>query len=150
ALPGFERLPILAMTANAMAGDRERSLAAGMNDHITKPIDPDELFDVLMRWLPDPAARSATTEGTPPAPTSEAEPSPDTSHWVYTIPSLDAVDGLRRLLGRREAYIALLRRFAVGQAQTCREIRAALAEGRRADAGRAAHTLKGIAGSIGA
>ena len=53
ALPGFEKLPILAMTANAMAGDRERSLAAGMNDHVTKPIDPDALFEALLQWLPE-------------------------------------------------------------------------------------------------
>ncbi len=52
-MPGFRELPILAMTANAMAGDRDRSLAAGMNDHVTKPIEPDELFDALHRWLPE-------------------------------------------------------------------------------------------------
>ena len=52
ALPSFAALPILAMTANAMEGDRERSLAAGMNDHVTKPIDPDALFEALLRWLP--------------------------------------------------------------------------------------------------
>jgi two-component system sensor histidine kinase/response regulator len=50
-IPGLALLPIVAMTANAMPGDRERCLAAGMNDHITKPIDPDELFRVLKRWI---------------------------------------------------------------------------------------------------
>ena len=47
----FERLPIIAMTANAMASDRELCLDAGMNDHIAKPIDPDQLFGVLLRWI---------------------------------------------------------------------------------------------------
>ena len=149
AMPGRDRLPILAMTANAMAGDRERSLAAGMNDHITKPINPDELFDVLLRWLPDradhtPGARE-TAAGVPaPSPVSA------TGSMLELIPGLDAADGLRRLLGRREAYVGLLRRFAKGHADATREIRSALAAGRDAEAERVAHTLKGVAGSIGA
>jgi two-component system sensor histidine kinase/response regulator len=151
ALPGFATLPILAMTANAMAGDRERSLEAGMNGHITKPIDPSELFDVLRRWLPDPASRV----GTPPAPSPHPRPTgpvgvQDASQWFHHIPALDAADGLARVLGRREAYVNLLRRFASSQARVFHEVRTALAEGRRADAERAAHTLKGVAGNIGA
>jgi len=146
-MPGRDRLPILAMTANAMPGDRERSLAAGMNDHITKPINPDELFDVLLRWLPDradhiPAARATASSVPAPSPVSA------TGSMLDLIPGLDAADGLRRLLGRREAYVGLLRRFANGHADATREIRAALADGRDADAERAAHTLKGVAGSI--
>jgi two-component system, sensor histidine kinase and response regulator len=47
----FDKLPIVAMTANAMAADRERCLEAGMNDHIPKPIDPDQLFGALSRWV---------------------------------------------------------------------------------------------------
>jgi two-component system sensor histidine kinase/response regulator len=144
-----DRLPILAMTANAMAGDRERSLAAGMNDHITKPIDPNELFDTLLRWLPDrPGPRSEAREiasgGRASSQVAAAGPALD------LIPGLDAADGLRRMLGRHDAYVGLLRRFAAGHADDTREIRAALADGRHADAERAAHTLKGVAGSIGA
>jgi two-component system sensor histidine kinase/response regulator len=152
AMVGRERLPILAMTANAMAGDRERSLAVGMNDHITKPIDPDELFNVLLRWLPDPAVCSAAPAGpaTSTTHTVAAAEFVGESQWLYEIPDLDVADGLRRLLGRREAYVGLLRRFAGSQAHAFAEIRAALADGRRADAERAAHTLKGVAGSIGA
>jgi CheY-like chemotaxis protein len=47
----FRDLPIIAMTANAMAADRDRCLEAGMNDHIAKPIDPEQLFQVLLRWM---------------------------------------------------------------------------------------------------
>jgi two-component system, sensor histidine kinase and response regulator len=198
ALPGFERLPILAMTANAMAGDRERSLAAGMNDHVTKPIDPDALFDALLRWLPVPAgsntATGTTTTGTTTAGTTTAGTTtggtPDAAAAGFAaaaataprarpaaaagspavassrgagrgvvlsaddplaaVPGLDAADGLRRVLGKREAYVGILRRFVSGQAPAPGEIRAALAGDRRTDAERAAHTLKGVAGSIGA
>ena len=152
ALPGFERLPILAMTANAMAGDRERSLAAGMNDHVTKPIDPDALFEALLRWLPERPPAAAPPPRRPPRP-----PRPRlggaglaADDPLAAVPGLDAADGLRRVLGKREAYVGLLRTFASGQAGAPGAIRAALAEGRKADAERVAHTLKGVAGSIGA
>ena len=149
ALPGRDRLPILAMTANAMAGDRERSLAAGMNDHVTKPIDPEELFNVLLRWLPDRVAEGpAVQEVAADEPTPTQPPASDS--WLDHIPGVDTADGIRRVLGRREAYAGLLRRFAQGQAGIMRDIRAALADGRHADAERGAHTLKGVAGSIGA
>ena len=102
AMPGRDRLPILAMTANAMAGDRERSLAAGMNDHVTKPIDPDELFDVLLRWLPDRRGRRAAAGDDRSSP--RRPPLPRAPIWLDLIPGLDTADGMRRVLGRREAY----------------------------------------------
>ena len=148
AMPGRDRLPILAMTANAMAGDRDRSLAAGMNDHVTKPIDPEELFDVLLRWLPDCASQGPAVgeivADLPPSP----PPPPDLG--LDLIAGLDTADGMRRVLGRRDAYVGLLRRFVVGQAGVTRDIRTALADGRHDDAERGAHTLKGVAGTIGA
>ena len=162
ALRGYEALPILAMTANAMEGDRERSLAAGMNDHVTKPIDPDALFEALLRWLPEPAAAPAEVAApAPPAPRVAAIPrgavakgsapaSLAADDPLATVAGLDAADGLRRVLGKREAYLGLLRTFASGQRSAPDVIRAALAEGREKDAERAAHTLKGVAGSIGA
>jgi two-component system sensor histidine kinase/response regulator len=149
-LPACRALPILAMTANAMAGDRERSIAAGMNDHITKPIDPDELFDALLRWLPARAGRPAAAAEALATAAPPTDTSANPNQWLYGIPSLDAADGLRRVLGRQEAYVGLLRRFARAQADAFEQIRTALADGRRADAERAAHTLKGVAGSIGA
>ena len=151
-MPGFRELPILAMTANAMAGDRDRSLAAGMNDHVTKPIEPDELFDALHRWLPEregatPAADAPPTAGdTGPS----VGPAANDDDWLHAIADLDAADGLRRVLGNRTAYVALLRRFASSQAGAATDIRTALSDGRTADAQRGAHTLKGVAGSIGA
>ena len=110
ALPGFERLPILAMTANAMAGDRERSLAAGMNDHVTKPIDPDALFEALLRWLPARSAVAAPTTGAHCG-SARRTARPRRRHAargaglaaddpLAAVPGLDAADGLRRVLGQ--------------------------------------------------
>ncbi|NIQ08890.1 MAG: response regulator, partial [Gammaproteobacteria bacterium] len=48
---GKAQLPIIAMTAHAMAGDEDKSLQAGMNGHVTKPIDPDQLFATLQKWI---------------------------------------------------------------------------------------------------
>jgi len=136
------------MTANAMAGDRERALEAGMNDQVTKPIDPDKLFDALRRWLPDrtaPAARESPSVpvAAPATPIAAGDSLP-------TILGLDIAEGLRRVMGKREVYTRLLRGFVSDQARVPAEIRASLAGNRQSDAERAAHTLKGLAGTIGA
>ena len=111
---GFARrqdheLPILATTANAMAGDRERSLAAGMNDHVTKPIDPEELFDVLDRWLPE---RGLTTPAVDALPTAGA-----------VAPGAGARE--RRRLAARDSGSGCGRRLAAGPGQSNRVRRAA-------------------------
>ena len=129
-----------------------------MNDHVTKPIDPDRLFEALLRWLP---VRSAGVAPLPAIPAAAPAPAPAAASArrgsglaaddpLAAVPGLDAGDGLRRVLGKRESYVGILRRFVSGQARVPGEIRSALAEDRRADAERAAHTLKGVAGSIGA
>jgi len=130
-----------------MAGDRELALEAGMNDHVTKPIDPDQLFNALRRWLPNRAAQAASE----PAAAASAPPTtPVALGDSLTITGLDVADGLRRVMGKRDVYTRLLRGFVSGQALVPEEIRGALAGSRRSDAERAAHTLKGLAGTIGA
>jgi len=141
----FKDLPIIAMTANAMAGDREKCLEAGMNDHLAKPIDPDKLFEALLRWMP---ARSAAPHGAT-APVIMAQKPPADSA-PPEIPGIDTQSALRRTGGNRQRYESLLRRFADSQVGAVGEIRAALEAQDPATAQRTAHSLKGAAANLGA
>ena len=159
--PAWANLPVLAMTANAMSRDRDLCLEAGMNGHLAKPIDPDELFATLLQWITPRAPAAAQTadadtglqEQTADAPThSQASPTPSPSadDALRHIPGLDVTAGLRRVLDKRPAYESLLRKFTAGQAHAVQTTRTALAAGQRDEALRAMHTLKGTAGTIGA
>ncbi|HKS89222.1 MAG TPA: response regulator, partial [Stellaceae bacterium] len=135
--PAHDRLPIIAMTANAMAQDRARCLAAGMNDHVAKPIEPEGMRAALARWIPgnDGLLPERHAASPPPLP---------------AIAGLDAAAGLHRMLGNTDQYLALLRKFAERQHAVPQQIAAALRGGEREAAERLAHTLTGIAGAIGA
>ena len=100
-VPGFGALPIIAMTANAMSEDRIRCLEAGMNDYITKPIDPDAMFGVIGRFV----SRASPRSGAP-----VARPAADGA--IPPIPGIDTVAGLRRVVGNASLYLDLLRRFS--------------------------------------
>ncbi len=128
-------LPVIAMTAHAMAGDREKSRAAGMNDHVTKPFEPARLFETMLRWLTPVAA---TTSVTPVASAADAGPLVDTAL------------GLRRCLGRPELYEKILGRYLKQRAATGNEVRTALEAGELEAGARAAHTLVSTAAMIGA
>jgi CheY-like chemotaxis protein len=137
-------LPIMAMTANAMGGDRDLCLAAGMNDHIGKPIDMQQLFTTLARWV---TPRHATAAPAPHA-TGPAEALP-----VGELPAIEGLDldlALRRLGGRRALVGKLLDQFAHAQAPTARRIAQAALAGDWVSVMGEAHTLKGLAGNIGA
>jgi len=155
AMPELAALPIVAMTANAMQADRARCLEAGMVDFISKPIEPDDLWRTLLKWIPacasgsaDRAAASAegALAGGVPACGGDA---PD-GGFPHAIPGLDMVSGMRRVLDKKPRYIAMLRAFVSGQGGAVQQMRSLLAAGDRASAERAAHTLKGLAGNIGA
>jgi CheY-like chemotaxis protein len=141
----FASLPIIAMTALAMASDAQASRDAGMNDHITKPIDPDHLLATLSRWLRvagDPAAE-------PPLPTlaDEAARLPDD---LRALTHLDAADGVHRIGGRAEPYRRQLRRFRAQYADAITELGRLSEQARLTEAEAYCHALKGVAGNIGA
>jgi signal transduction histidine kinase/CheY-like chemotaxis protein/CHASE3 domain sensor protein len=136
----FATLPIIAMTAHATLEERQRCLAAGMNDHISKPIDPEMLFSTLARYH-HPAAAGAEA----PARAVVADESP-----VPSVEGLDTADGLLRVAGNRRLYVKLLRQFVAQQADAPAQIADRLGAGDRATAERLAHTVKGVAGNLGA
>ena len=142
----FNTLPIIAMTANAMAGDRDKALAAGMNDHVAKPIDVAELFEVLSRWVQIPEERRSPE----PQVLEKPESSPQKASSLPALPGVDTQSGLARVGGKVAVYRKILRQFANSQADAPARIRNALASGDRVTAKREAHTLKGVAGNIGA
>jgi len=144
--PRFKDLPIIAMTANAMASDRELCLEAGMNDHIAKPIDPHQLFGVLRRWIRradhDQHEEMAIPAVAPQGETDDAK--------SLDLVGVDAAAGLRLTGGNRTRYETLLRKFAERQDGAVTNIRIALSRGDAATAERAAHSLKGSAATLGA
>ena len=151
-LPGLGGLPIVAMTANAMADDREQCIAAGMSDHIAKPIDLQNLSVKLLQWIKPGLRRWADLAATPSGPpvSASASGSASASSPSDAIAGLDMALGLRQIQGREQLYRRLLAQFAAGQAEAPARLAEAIAAGRWEEAERIAHTLKGVSAQIGA
>ncbi|GEO82044.1 hybrid sensor histidine kinase/response regulator [Pararhodospirillum oryzae] len=162
--------PIIAMTAHALKGDLERCLAVGMNDYISKPIDPARLFATLSRWVTgegqgESALASDAVTMSPPAPAASVEPPPPASKpgsaapgeksgfadlLAAPVPGLAVAEGLARANNNRKLYLTLLRRVRDDHLDTARRAEAEAAAGHLDDARRLVHSLKGIAGNVGA
>jgi two-component system sensor histidine kinase/response regulator len=143
----FATLPIIAMTANVMQADRQRCYEAGMDDFIAKPIEPDALFHTLVKWIV-PREIHQTLPRTAAAQMPQ-EPPGDTPLPAH-IEGIAMGVGLRRMMGKTQRYISILRSFCETKEHADLEIRQAWESGKTQDAIRMAHTVKGLAGQIGA
>ncbi len=136
----FRDLPIIAMTAHAMAGDRERSLAAGMNDHITKPIDPEVLYAALQQWI----------GGAPQTPATALPKAASAAEFFLRLDGIDTREGLRNHMGKEAFYLRILRIFRRDFSDAGSRMRDLLERGEQGEARRLAHSLKSGAATIGA
>ena len=134
--PQLQGLPVIAMTANAMVGDREKVLAAGMNDHIAKPIKFDDMFSTLARWV-----RPTKRVSSGPA-VANADP-------LAALSGIDTRAGLEGLMGNDALYRRLLCMFRDGHVDFQARFAAARAAGDSAAATRMAHDLKSMAAALG-
>ncbi|MEI6262634.1 MAG: ATP-binding protein, partial [Deltaproteobacteria bacterium] len=139
---GIDRLPILALSSHAVVGDREKSLEAGMNDHLTKPINPDSLRAALLQWLPREKCAVVAAD----------EPDLFTRPKLISISpqtDLDLEDGLNRLGGNWKLYLKLLRNFVAEYGETPTLLLHELNADQREDAIVRIHAIRGVAGNLG-
>jgi two-component system sensor histidine kinase/response regulator len=133
------------MTADVVGSAREECLRAGMNDFISKPFTPDSLFPIVARW----AKTKAESPAAMPQPLQIAA-QPYDGLLPATLPGLDIQEGLALVGDNRALYLRLVRTFAATYAGADGRIRTLLIEGKLDDAIREAHTIKGLAGQMGA
>jgi two-component system sensor histidine kinase/response regulator len=141
AQPQLRALPIIAVTAHALVEERQRCLEAGMNDHVSKPIDPDALFATLIRWAKPGQVQAAKAEGRPVKAADDV--------ILPEIEGVDVAGGVKRVAGNKRLYRDLLVKFAAKQSKVDSDILAAIESGDRKLAERIVHTVKGVAGNIG-
>jgi CheY-like chemotaxis protein len=147
--PRFKDLPIIAMTAHAMAGDEDKSLQAGMNGHVTKPIDPDQLFATLLKWI---EPRDEATSDRQPEVTLEktdlTQQTQPQEELPESLPGFDIAAGLKRLMGNKRLYRKLLVDFGAKYVETASEIREAIDAKDFEQIHSLIHNLKGLAGNL--
>ena len=139
-VPGIRVMPILAMTAHALESDKVKSLQAGMQEHLTKPIDPRKMYEALAKWI-----RSDKASGAGHAQSGGAMPG-----GSGDMPGLSVQAALRNLGGNESLYIKLLSRFVANYEHAPRQVSDALEAGDQQLAVRLAHTIKGVAANLGA
>lgn len=133
------QLPIIAMTAHAMEGDKEHCLTSGMNDYLSKPVDPQRLYEILQDWL------TSEVRERPPV----CNELPDGPVIPERFQGIELSQGLRRIGGNRRLFVKLLNDFYLHHHDCCERIGQALDEGAIQEAHLLAHTLQGVAGNIG-
>lgn len=168
--PRFQDLLIIAMTANAMQSDKDLCLQAGMNDHLSKPIDPEQLEQRLYHWLEhkiirhvpiprwhhaldldnsDEAIALADDPGTLPSVT-EPENTEESKLIPVNINGLNTEVGLKRVLGKAPLYLSMLTKFSDTQKIAIQQMQVAVDTGDLSHLKLLAHTMKSVSGTIGA
>ncbi|MCP4701612.1 MAG: response regulator [Gammaproteobacteria bacterium] len=142
--PRYSTLPIIAMTAHAMSDDRKRCLEAGMNDYVTKPVEPEQLFGALKKWIP-----SAKRKIHPPVKQREKERAAD-EILPDDLPGINVESALKRLNGNKKLLKDLLKEFQRDYQHAAHEIGMALALKDSEKTRHLVHTLKGVAGNLSA
>ena len=143
----FKDLPIIAMTADAMSGVRDKVLDVGMNDYVTKPINPDELFSTLVKWI-KPSVRDQVSWKRETV--SDQKPKQYEVGIPDALPGIEIKAALDRVAGNQSLFRKLLTKFCANHGNAVDEIVETLESGDRKTAIRLTHTLKGISGTIGA
>jgi two-component system, sensor histidine kinase and response regulator len=148
--PQFSELPIIAMTAHAMAGDEDKSLQAGMNGHVTKPIDPYQLFSTLQKWIKPNEKRVQVQQPGVPVGSPELDKAVSEEEFPASLMGFDLTDGLKRLQGNKRLYRKLLLNFAADYREAAKDIRIALDAKDFKQTHSLVHNLKGMAGNLAA
>ncbi len=148
-LKQYDEIPIVAMTADAMTGVKEKCLELGMIDMVTKPIDPDEMFGVMVRWIKKRESGIRSQEsGAKQQETRNKKP--ETKIIIPDIPGLNIKSALGRMNNKKKLYLSVLEKFYTNNQNFIAEIKATLDNNDYETAQRLIHTLKGVSGNIGA
>ncbi|MFC0348887.1 ATP-binding protein [Undibacterium danionis] len=157
----LNHVPIIAMTAHAMADVRQRCMDEGMQDFLAKPVQPNALFTTLARWLEFKVSKtSKVSEAGKAGKAGELQiqeslapyqlGNPDAGFNFAGFKHIDSAQGLSLMMGKQDLYLKVLSRFLGGQASTAMQLHNAIEQGQVSQAAMLVHTLKGLAGSIGA
>jgi PAS domain S-box-containing protein len=136
-----DHLPIIALTAHAGEEERDHCRAAGMNDHLVKPVNPEQIYACLLKWI----RPGAGSDAAPALPCDHQTPCGDLPE---ILPGLDVAEGLAALRGNTVLYRRLIREFARTHGEDAASICAALTTGNLAQATKMAHALRGVAGNL--
>jgi CheY-like chemotaxis protein len=143
-LAEYDKLPILAMTADAMSGVKEKCIESGMMDYVTKPIDPDALFKALIDWIaPETIQKEVESKE------NANVPIPDEIE-IPQMEGIDSKEGLIRVAGNKKLFIKILKSFYESNLTFIDDLKVTYKSGDKEATVRAAHTLKGVSGNIGA
>jgi len=150
--PVYKDLPIIAMTADAIQGIREKALDSGMNDYVTKPINIKNLFKALIKWLPHqksnpPNGRSESSDEV--LKNKENQSESGKPRLLSKIPGLEIDEALERLAGNQELYIKLLQQFSISLTDSLLELETAIKQARWKIVANEIHTIKGTASNLG-